>query len=95
MTPLLDLKGICVLSGIEYRLKDIHLSINSGERIALLGQSGAGKSTLLEVANGSLQPHSGHIKWRGIHLKHLTPKQRQRIATLWQDLRLIEELTVV
>jgi len=93
---LLDLKGIYVRgNGDEYRLRNIHLSINSGERIALLGQSGAGKSTLLEVANGSLQPHSGHIKWRGIHLKHLTPKQRQRIATLWQDLRLIEELTVV
>jgi len=93
---LLDLKGIYVRgSGDEYRLKNIHLSINCGEKIALLGPSGAGKSTLLEVANGSLQPHSGHIKWRGIALKHLTSKQRQRIATLWQDLRLIEELTVM
>ena len=94
MTPLLDLKGICVLSGIEYRLKDIHLSISIGEKVALLGESGAGKSTLLEIANGAIQPNIGEVRWRGIQLNQLTTRQRRGIATLWQDLRLVEELNV-
>ena len=94
MTQILDLKAIYVRGDIEYRLKNINLSISTGEKVALLGQSGAGKSTLLEVANGALQPNAGEVRWRGILLNQLTSRQRQKIATLWQDLRLIEELTV-
>ncbi len=94
MTKLLDLKGIYVHRGSEECLKDIHLSISSGEKVALLGQSGAGKTTLLAIANGTLQPNTGIVKWRGIKLSDLSASQRRKIATLWQDLRLVEELTV-
>ncbi len=94
MTGLLDLKDIEVRENNGYRLKDIQLSINVGEKIALLGRSGAGKSTLIAVANGSLKPNSGKVSWRGIELKFLNNRQRNEIGTLWQDLRLVEELTV-
>ncbi|WP_320667899.1 ATP-binding cassette domain-containing protein [Prochlorococcus sp. MIT 1307] len=94
MTKLIELKEVYVRSKIQFRLKNINLSIGSGEKVALLGQSGSGKSTLIQVANGSLIPTLGQATWRGVPLKHLTSKQRQRIATLWQDLRLVEELTV-
>ncbi len=48
-------------------LKDITLSIEPGERIALLGPSGAGKSTLARVIAGALSPtlkiDSGRLEW--------------------------------
>jgi len=94
VTQLLELKGIDVCSGNEYRLKGINLSINIDEKIALLGPSAAGKSTLLAVANGTLRPNAGKATWRGIEVHHMTPRQHQEIATLWQDLRLVEELNV-
>jgi len=94
VTQILELKGINVHSTYEYRLKDINLSLNHNEKVALLGPSGAGKSTLLAVANGTLQPNTGKAIWRGIAVDQLTPRQHQEIATLWQDLRLVEELNV-
>ncbi len=65
--------------------------------MALLGPSGAGKSTLLAVANGLLAPRGGTVLWEGEpRARHAGKRRRQqaRIGTLWQDLRLIEELSV-
>ena len=42
-------------------LKDINVSINSGDFIALIGESGAGKSTLLRCMNGLVKPDSGTV----------------------------------
>jgi phosphonate transport system ATP-binding protein len=65
--------------------------------VALLGPSGAGKSTLVAVANGLLAPERGTVLWEGLPPQRSTrarQRQRARIGTLWQDLRLIEELSV-
>ena len=42
-------------------LKDIKLTINSSESIAILGKSGCGKSTLLNIIAGFNKPNSGNI----------------------------------
>tara|TARA_B100001142_G_C14337303_1_gene656406 strand:- start:547 stop:2214 length:1668 start_codon:yes stop_codon:yes gene_type:complete len=42
-------------------LKDISLSIDKGDFIALSGKSGAGKSTLMDIMTGMLQPSSGKL----------------------------------
>ena len=94
MTSLLKLDNISVKDGNEYRLKSIDLSIKIGEKIALLGENGAGKSTLISVANGAIEPDIGKVSWRGILIKHLSNRQRNAIGTIWQDLRLVEELSV-
>jgi phosphonate transport system ATP-binding protein len=97
MEPLLTLDSISVPGRDGPRLQGVSLLLWPGERVALLGASGAGKSTLLSVANGFLSPQSGRVLWRG-HPPASSPRLRQRqqagIGTLWQDLRLIEELTV-
>ncbi len=42
-------------------LKDVSLSVNAGEVIALIGANGAGKTTLLRLLLGEIKPDDGHI----------------------------------
>ena len=76
------------------RLRSISLSVFQGERIALLGRSGAGKSTLLAIANGSLRVEQGEVRWCGESILTLPRRKKREIGMLWQDLLLVEELSV-
>lgn len=90
MNHRLELKQL----GLSGRLQPISLTIEAGERVVLLGASGAGKTTLLKLCNGSLQADAGTCLWDDVLLRRLGRHQRRSIGTLWQDLRLVEELTV-
>jgi phosphonate transport system ATP-binding protein len=95
--PVLELRTIRVDGRERPRLDAVDLRLRTGERVALLGPSGAGKSTLIAVANGLLRPGAGEVLWEGRppHRSGRMRRQQQaRIGTLWQDLRLIEELSV-
>lgn len=70
------------------------LIIKSGEKIALIGPNGSGKTSLLSVANGSLIPDKGEVLLHNKPINTITSKQRRQIATIWQDLRLVDELNV-
>ena len=48
-----------------WALKDVNLSIQEGDRIALLGRNGAGKSTLLKIMSRITEPTHGTLKIRG------------------------------
>ena len=65
----LELKGICKSYGDGVKrtevLKDIHLSVDEGEFVAILGFSGSGKTTLISLIAGLLQPDDGQILLRG------------------------------
>ena len=96
-SPVLELCDVTVPGRQQPRLDGIHLRLEAGERVALLGASGAGKSTLLAVANGLLHPAQGEVVWSGerrARSSRARRRQQARIGTLWQDLRLIEELSV-
>ena len=48
-------------SGPVHVLRDVNLSIDSGERVGILGRNGAGKSTLIRLISGAEFPSSGAI----------------------------------
>ncbi|MGE6631457.1 ABC transporter ATP-binding protein [Bacillus sp. NPDC077027] len=53
-------------------LKDIHLHIKSGEKIALVGESGGGKTSMLKLIGRFYDPSSGVISLDGVDLRHLS-----------------------
>lgn len=69
MKPLLELDNVSYsyhsLDGETSALKNISLSVESGEFIAIVGPSGCGKSTLLSLISGLILPESGQIRING------------------------------
>ena len=62
MTALLQLEGVSVRFGTHWALRDVHLRLQAGERVALVGANGSGKSTLLRLAHGLLAPTQGQVQ---------------------------------
>ena len=49
--------------GNEPLFKNLSLTINAGEKIAIIGENGVGKTTLLKLLHGDLAPTAGTMKW--------------------------------
>lgn len=62
---LLSLERVNVFYGAIHALRDVSLSVRSGEVVTLLGSNGAGKSTTLRAITGLLTPRSGRISFDG------------------------------
>jgi len=61
-TPIIEVKGVSVYYRPEVSaLKEVSLSIQQGEFVAILGQNGSGKSTLAKLLNGLLVPSEGQV----------------------------------
>lgn len=67
-------------------LKDINLTVNRGETIALVGNSGGGKSTIVSLLPRFYDATSGEIAIDGTNIKDFTLKSlRQHIGVVFQD----------
>lgn len=71
----------------RYALKDISLSVNSGEMLALLGRNGSGKSTLGKLLNGLYQATEGSVAVFGKKLENDDDayETRKRCGMVFQD----------
>jgi ribose transport system ATP-binding protein len=81
--------GVRALDGVQ-------LEVRAGEVHCLLGQNGAGKSTLIKVLAGVHHADEGSIIWQGEQFAPATPQAAMRagIATIYQELDLVDELSV-
>jgi putative ABC transport system ATP-binding protein len=80
-------------------LRDISVTLASGEIAVLIGRSGSGKSTLLNVIAGIDQPTAGSVVVNGVDLTALDEQartlfRRQHIGFVFQFFNLIPMLTV-
>ncbi len=61
---ILNAQSITKRFGAQPLFRDISLTINDGDRIALIGPNGAGKSTFLKILSGEIPPDSGEVSLR-------------------------------
>ena len=95
---VMQIEGLCKTYGSHEVLKDISLTINKGDVIAVIGPSGCGKSTFIRMLNLLERPTSGKIYFDGMELTGLpqntlidiTPK----IGMVFQQFNLFHNLTV-
>jgi simple sugar transport system ATP-binding protein len=82
--------------GAVKALRDINMHLNKGEVLGLVGDNGAGKSTLIKILTGFVQPDDGKIFVNGeeVKLRSVTHARSLGIETVYQDLALVNELTV-
>lgn len=79
-------------------LKNVSLKINDGEFVFVVGASGAGKSTFLKIIMREQVPNSGTVVINDFNLNKLKkrdiPKFRRTMGIVFQDFRLIPNMTV-
>src|SRR5437868_2582519 len=92
-SPICEARNVSVAfdpQAERWVLKDVSLSVQSGEVVALLGPSGCGKSTLLRALVGLLNPTRGDILAHGQPLAGIHPG----ISIVLQNFALYAWLTV-
>ncbi len=102
MTPagapqdVLRVEHIAKRFGPVTALRDINLHLKKGEVLGLLGDNGAGKSTLIKIITGFQKQDSGKMFLHGesYEPKSVDDARAKGIDTVYQDLALIDELSV-
>ncbi len=96
-SPVLSVEGLTKDYPGVRAVDDVSFSIESSTVHCLVGENGAGKSTLIKMLTGALQPTSGRMKVRGSAYEPGNPHDAREggIATLFQELHVVDELTVL
>ena len=81
-----------------HALREVRLSVDAGELVAVMGPSGSGKSTLLTIAGSLEEPTSGEVLIDGRLLSTMSANDRARlrrrsIGFVFQDFNLLAGLT--
>ena len=71
-------------------LNNINLTINAGERLALVGVNGAGKTTLVKLLSGLYKPTSGSIKINGTDISAINRDEYYKsVSAVFQEARIM------
>lgn len=71
-------------------LDNINLTINAGERLALVGVNGAGKTTLVKLLSGLYKPTSGSIKINGTDISAINRDEYYKsVSAVFQEARIM------
>ena len=79
-------------------LKGVSMQIEDGDFVFLVGPSGSGKSTIIKLITGELKPTSGSVHVNGYSLERIRKREipylRRTVGVVYQDFRLIDNMTV-
>lgn len=104
MVAIIELQGVSKSFGSGggqiTALRDVDLTVNAGELVAVMGPSGSGKSTLLTIAGGLERPGAGKVFVAGRELSsatnsELTEFRRKTVGFVFQEFNLIPSLTLL
>lgn len=86
----IEIKGASKSYGGHSVLRDINLSIERGEFVAIVGYSGAGKTTLISMLAGLVAPDAGTVKMNDIEITEPGPDR----SIVFQNYSLLPWMTV-
>ena len=79
---VLSIKGIKKAFGDNEVLHGVDLTVNRGDRLAIMGPNGIGKSTLLKIIMGELEPDGGEVQWGyETHLGYFAQDHHEQFET--------------
>jgi phospholipid/cholesterol/gamma-HCH transport system ATP-binding protein len=97
-SELITLERVSVQFGPQRVLRDIGLTVQRGQTLAIIGESGCGKTVLLKLIIGLLRPTAGRVIFDGKDLATLGERalgqQRLRFGFLFQGAALFDSLSV-
>ena len=93
---VLEVKSLNTYYGESHILRNVDLTVNSGEMVCLIGRNGVGKTTLLKSLIGLLRPKTGEIIFNGNSLIRKEPHLRAQLGMAYvpQGREIIPYLTV-
>ncbi|MEU3250457.1 ABC transporter ATP-binding protein [Streptomyces sp. NPDC006997] len=95
-TPVLDARGVTMRFGGLTAVRDVNLTVNSGEIVGLIGPNGAGKTTFFNCLTGLYIPTEGEVRYKGAILPPKSFKVTAAgIARTFQNIRLFANMTVL
>jgi putative ABC transport system ATP-binding protein len=102
MAPLVEFRNVSKVyedGASQVALQDLTLSVEAGERLAVMGPSGSGKSTLLNLIAGLDAPSDGTVSYDGVDLATLEPAALARhrldhVGFIFQFFNLLPNLSV-
>ncbi|MCG8706839.1 ABC transporter ATP-binding protein [Brenneria sp. 4F2] len=89
----LRLEGVTRRFGQAIAVDNLHLAVEPGEFVTLLGASGSGKTTTLMMVGGFTTPTSGRILIGGADVTHFPPAKRN-LGVVFQNYSLFPHLSV-
>ncbi|WP_337845799.1 amino acid ABC transporter ATP-binding protein [Thermus sp.] len=95
--PLVRIRNLHKHFGHLHVLKGIHLEVDPGEKLVVIGPSGSGKSTLIRCINRLEDFQEGEVVVDGMNVKNdrLLPRIRREVGMVFQQFNLFPHMTVL
>jgi iron complex transport system ATP-binding protein len=95
MSPVFDLRNLQFSYTSKPVLRDISMTVGSGEFVAFIGPNGAGKSTLLKILAGVIRGYAGTAEFQGRMLSSFSANNlAKRVAFVPQETHMVFPFTV-
>ena len=96
MSELLEMRGIEIQFPGVKALDKVHLDVNKGEVLGLVGENGAGKSTLMKILSGVYHADEGEIFIEGkkVNIDSVAKAHELGISIIMQELNMCGHLSV-
>ncbi len=92
---MLDLIDVSKSFGQHVAVDHVSFSVHKGEIFGFLGPNGAGKTTTINMICSLLKPDSGQIRVDGVDVVNSSPRWREQLGVVPQDVAVYEELSAL